>query len=176
MIGVVFFWLVGYAIFYHYVLGRLMLTFVSRHFLTTTKQRVNPLYSLLIFGDLIYLESFLFIIEFSLLFYLIVKFGQFYFHSQVIEIDFALSPIVNPYPLQQQLVIAPLANLIRLFTNYRHQLYFNQSLFIVNQISYQVLLEVFSPYQQQIWLVQVYQSFFSNLSTIEQQDEFIDTE
>jgi len=170
---VVFFWLIGYGIFFRYVVGRLMFGFLVRDFLVQqANQRHNPLRVLTLFcpqfvaADFIYLEGFLFTVEFLILTWLVVKFFAPVVDLAKLKVNFQLLSKTNHYQAEQNEKIYPATNTFRLLTEERSFLFFSFQLEDLNLLTEKTLDALFQPYNQQTWLIQVFESFFPLLQQL----------
>lgn len=147
-----------------------MLAFTARDYLQReSTRRRNPLWGvnffcgLFVVGDHLYLEGFLFGVEFLLLVWLVVKFFSTFLQTRPVDIKFELRSEVNPYPLKQTVLVHPLSNTLRFFNLYRSNLFYSAGHHKLNSTTIQILDQLFQPYNQQVWLLKVYESFLGSL-------------
>jgi len=152
-VGVACFWLLGYALFYQFVVGRLMLVYKTRDYLRSLG--VSAVFCpLTTTGEYTYLETFLFTVEFGLLLALVVGIARTQLTENHFQVEFKLIPLQNTARQQQIELVTECQTVLTLFTQFRTQLfYFTQRL---NQVSLQTLNLVCLPYQNQL-LLTVYQ-------------------
>lgn len=154
-LGVVFFWVVGYALFYRFFVGRIMLVYKTRDYLQQLGVSAFFCPTSLV-GDVTYLETFLFSIEFGLLLGILVGLAQGQTFKPDSKINFNLVPVANTARVRQQVLTQEAREVVSLFGVQRQFLFYSISQ--LNLVTLQVLNQVFIPYQSSSLLLAVYQS------------------
>jgi len=152
-LGVACFWLLGYALFYQFVVGRLMLVYKTRDYLRSLG--VSAVFCpLTTIGESTYLETFLFTVEFGLLLGVVIGVVRSQLTEENIQIEFKLIPFQNTAANQQSELVTECQTVLNFFHHSRASLfYFTQRL---NQVTFQTLNLICLPYQNQL-LLTVYQ-------------------
>ena len=153
-VGVVFFWVAGYALFYRFFVGRIMLVHKTRDYLQQLGVSAFFCPTSLI-GDVTYLETFLFSIEFGLLLVVLAGVIQGQTFKLDLRVNFALLPVVNTARHRQATLVEETREVISLFGGRRQLLFYSVSQ--LNLVTLQVLNQVFIPYQSNSLLLAVYQ-------------------
>lgn len=154
-LGVVFFWVVGYALFYRFFVGRIMLVYKTRDYLQQLGVSAFFCPTSLV-GDVTYLETFLFSAEFGLLLVVLVGLAQSQIFKPDFKVNFSLSSVTNTALARQQVLTYEAREVILLFKAQRQFLFYSISQ--LNLVTVQVLNQVFIPYHSGSLLLAVYQS------------------
>lgn len=90
--------------------------------------------------------------------------------SQTLNLKFELVSATDYSKVSQNQLTQSSANLLRLFNRHRNLLFIGLTNHELNEFSIKILTHLFQPYNNQLWLVKVLESFAVNLQTTATQE------